>query len=140
MFFSFKKSMMTFQATFSYSYGLKECILIELKFKYFLLLWEISVLKIKKLLGKWSLQPFLVADIQKPKSFSWSSKYASFKITFVLLANGFASSLSFIFSNSSILSTFFTSSSTNMWGLAKENFVQHLYPDELIGSWGIQQQ
>ena len=140
MFFSFKKSMMTFQATFSHSYGLKECILIELKFKYFLLLWEISVLKIKNLLGKWSMQPFLVANIQNPKSFSWSSKYASFKIALTKFAKALASSLSFIFPNTSILSTFFTSSSTNMWGLAKENFVQNLYPDELIGSWGIQQQ
>ena len=47
MIFSFKISMMTFEATFSDSYGLKECITIELKFKYFLLLWEISVLKIR---------------------------------------------------------------------------------------------
>ena len=44
---------MTFEATFSDSYGLRECLTIELKFKCFLLLWEISVLKTKNLHGKW---------------------------------------------------------------------------------------
>ena len=137
MIFSFKIGMMTFEATFSDSYGLKECLTIELKFKFFLLLWEIFVLKFKNLHGKSSFQQVLVTNIQNPKSFSWSSKYASFKITFGHSVKMLASYLSFFFPNTSILSTFFTSSPTNMWGLAKENLIHNLYSNKLIRSWGI---
>ena len=106
MIFSIKISIMTFEATFSDSYGLKEWLTIELKFECFLLLCEKCVLKTRNLHAKWHLPPLLGANIQNPKSFSWSSINASFKITFTQSVKVLASSLSFVFPNTSILSTF----------------------------------
>ena len=106
MIFSIKISIMTFEATFSDSYGSKECLTIELKFECFLLLCEKCVLKTRNFHGKWHVQSLLGANIQNPKSFSWSSIYASFKITFTQSKKVLASSLSFVFPNTSILSTF----------------------------------
>ena len=59
---------------------------------------------------------------------------------FFLLKNSNDMHINWRYSFFDLRNTLLALSSTNMWELAKEKFVQNLYSDELIGSWGIQQQ
>ena len=133
----FKTSSLRLLFTLYNSYGFKESLLTWAKIKFFFRLYENVVLKNKNVLNKCSFPQLLRLHTQNPKSFSWRSKVVLFKITDGHSTKSLASSLMLAFFNTHVLSTFLTSSSTNMWEVAKEKLTQYLHSNGSIESWGV---